>query len=79
MILFSSEIVDCLHPPEIANGTLEYRETYYTASARYSCEPLYLLMGPEEITCLSSSQWEKPPSCSKHYYLIKVMYTRNTY
>ncbi|XP_070604625.1 complement receptor type 1-like [Erythrolamprus reginae] len=61
------EVVQCLPPPDIENGTRSNQETTVFSSrmyVKYTCNPGYALIGEATIQCLDNGMWSSPaPNC----------------
>ncbi|KAF7487688.1 Sushi, von Willebrand factor type A, EGF and pentraxin domain-containing protein 1 [Sarcoptes scabiei] len=56
--------VDCGPLESIPNGKVSFIHTYFNASARYSCQNNYALIGAETRYCLGNGSWSHPePKC----------------
>ncbi|XP_037075251.1 LOW QUALITY PROTEIN: CUB and sushi domain-containing protein 1-like [Pollicipes pollicipes] len=51
------QLIDCGQPPEPQHGSSQMDATYYGATAGFSCEEDYWLMGSEERTCQEDGRW----------------------
>ena len=55
--------IDCGPPDAIADGSVEYNSTTFTAVARYKCNFGYSLQGSENRSCLGNATWQPSPFC----------------
>ncbi len=63
--------------PDIANGRVVLSGTFIGATATYSCNDGYILVGNAQRTCSSSGQWSgKEPSCRSE--LLLFLYLNGT-
>jgi len=67
---FLLEYVDCFTPPQVANGVVLYKATYYGSVANYYCILPHVVVGNPNITCQGNGVWEIAPRCSKLYPIL---------
>ena len=55
---------DCDPPPNIRNmDDVNYVSLIAGATATYTCNPDYILIGPASIECLDNGEWTPLPNC----------------
>lgn len=64
MSITTFSAVDCGLPDNPPHGMKKGDASTYTSKIEYSCDPGYLLVGPEIRTCLHTGKWDgKEPTC----------------
>ena len=66
-------IADCPILPSPANGAVTQSGVLPGATATYTCDAAYQLVGSDERTCDSNAMWtDSEPVCARKYYMTKL-------
>jgi hypothetical protein len=82
IILFTSYITDCEHPPLPANGNVTFNLTAFGENATYTCNNGYQISGNTIRTCDNKGNWSgQIPNCilSGMFHILHklLLYTIN--
>ncbi len=59
-----SAAIDCGAPEAPLNGTVEFKDTHFMATAHYKCDACHAMKGYETRVCKRSGLWSKTtPEC----------------